>query len=47
MQCDAARDRQFDRFAESTYAMLAAWGMHRMGSGGSKMREFDEVQSVR
>jgi hypothetical protein len=42
---DAARERQFDRFAECTYSMLAAWGMHRMGSGGSKMREFDEYQS--
>jgi len=42
---DAARNRQFDRFTECTYAMLAAWGMHRMGSGGSKMREFDEFHS--
>lgn len=41
----AARERQFDRFAECAYAMLAAWGMHRMGSGGSKMREFDEFRS--
>jgi hypothetical protein len=41
---DAARKQQFDRFTECTYAMLAAWGMHRMGSGGSKMREFNEFQ---
>lgn len=42
---DAARKGQFDRFAECSYAMLAAWGMHRMGSGGSKMREFHDFQS--
>lgn len=42
---DAARNRQCDRFIECTYAMLASWGMHRMGSGGSKMREFEDFQS--
>lgn len=26
---------------EYIYATLASWGMHRMGSGGSKMRSFD------
>lgn len=30
-----------DAFAEASYAMLVAWGMHRMGSGGAKMQEFD------
>jgi hypothetical protein len=40
----SARELQFDRFSECAYAMLASWGMHRMGSGGSKMREFDEFQ---
>jgi hypothetical protein len=25
--------------------MLSSWGMHRMGSGGSKMREFGDFQS--
>jgi hypothetical protein len=41
----AARDRQFERFAECTYAMLASWGMHRMDSRGSKMREVGEFYS--
>ena len=27
-------------FAESSYAMLASWGMHRMGRGGAKMADF-------
>jgi hypothetical protein len=39
---NAARERNFDRFCECTYAMLASWGMHRMGSRGSKMREFGD-----
>ena len=42
---NAARERQFDRFCECSYAMLASWGMHRMGSRGSKMREFGEFHS--
>ena len=42
---NAARERNFDRFCECTYAMLASWGMHRMGSRGSKMREFGDFQS--
>ena len=42
---NAARERNFDRFCECTYAMLASWGMHRMGPRGSKMREFDDFQS--
>jgi len=41
----AAREQQFDQFAEYTYAMLSSWGMHRMGSGGSKMREFGDFHS--
>jgi hypothetical protein len=41
----AAHEQQFDKFIESAYAMLAAWGMHRMGDGGSKMCEFDEFSS--
>lgn len=28
-------------FAQKVYAVLATWGMHRMGSGGAKMCEFD------
>ena len=33
---DAARKQNLDRFAECTYAMLAAWGMHRMGAADRK-----------
>jgi hypothetical protein len=40
----SARDHDFERFSECTYAMLTAWGMHRMGMGGSKMRYFDEFK---
>lgn len=29
------------RFTESSYAMLTAWGMHRMGRGGAKMADFE------
>jgi hypothetical protein len=35
----------FDRFVEAVYAMLVAWGMHRMGRGGPKMVEFEKFQS--
>jgi hypothetical protein len=38
---EAARSRDFERFAEYVYAVLPSWGMHRMG-GGPKMREFAE-----
>lgn len=38
----AAQARDLASFSEAAYAMLASWGMHRMGRGGSKMREFDE-----
>jgi hypothetical protein len=31
----------FTRRLEYIYAALTAWGMHRMGSGGSKMLSFD------
>jgi hypothetical protein len=40
----AARDHDLDHFSEYAYAMLTAWGMHRMGQGGSKMRYFDEFR---
>lgn len=42
---EAARAQEFESFAEYTYAMLASWGMHRMGPGGSKMREFEDFRS--
>jgi len=29
-------------FSDASYAMLAAWGMHRMGKNGAKMVEFKE-----
>lgn len=40
----ASREQDFDRFVEQVYAVLASWGMHRMGVGGSKMRDFEEFQ---
>ncbi len=42
---EAARHHDFERFVECVYAMLASWGMHRMGPGGSKMRNFANFQS--
>jgi hypothetical protein len=41
----AAREQDFERFAEYVYATLASWGMHRMGPGGSKMGDFEEFRS--
>ena len=38
----ASEERDVDKFTEYTYAVLASWGMHRMGRGGAKMREFDD-----
>ncbi len=38
----AAKAQNLESFTEAAYAMLASWGMHRMGRGGSKMRDFDE-----
>src|SRR5437588_12999364 len=32
-------------FTERVYALLTAWGMHRMGRGGSKMRQFEEFEA--
>ncbi len=42
---EAGRAQNFDAFAEYAYAVLASWGMHRMGPGGSKMCEFDKFES--
>ncbi len=36
----SADSGEFDDFVEDSYAMLASWGMHRMGTGGPKMQEF-------
>jgi hypothetical protein len=33
-----------EHFIEYIYATLASWGMHRMGEGGSKMRDFAEFK---
>lgn len=41
---DASRERDFAGFAESAYAMLASWGMHRMGPKGAKMCEFNRFE---
>jgi hypothetical protein len=42
---EAGKARDLPRFTESVYALLAAWGMHRMGRRGSKMVEFEEFQA--
>lgn len=34
-----------ERYLEYIYATLVSWGMHRMGSGGSKMLAFDEFKN--
>lgn len=35
----------YDRCLEHIYAVLTAWGMHRMGRGGSKMQPFPAFQA--
>jgi hypothetical protein len=42
---ESGKNADLGQFAESAYALLAAWGMHRMGRGGSKMREFEDFKS--
>jgi hypothetical protein len=42
---EAARAQDFECFAEYVYAVLTSWGMHRMGPGGSKMRDFEEFRA--
>jgi hypothetical protein len=42
---EAGKEGDVRRFAEIAYALLAAWGMHRMGRGGSKMREFEDFEA--
>jgi hypothetical protein len=42
---EAGKAADLHRFADRVYALLAAWGMHRMGRGGSKMREFEDFQA--
>ena len=40
-----ARSLDVRGFAESAYALLTAWGMHRMGRGGPKMLEFEPFEA--
>jgi len=42
---EAGKDGDLGRFTGSVYALLTAWGMHRMGRGGSKMREFEDFEA--
>lgn len=34
-----------DTWFELLYATLTAWGMHRMGPGGAKLRDLDEIRA--
>lgn len=38
---EAASAESFSKYLEYIYAVLTSWGMHRMGSGGSKMQDFE------
>lgn len=42
---NAAQRADPECFSEYSYATLASWGMHRMGRGGSKMREYEEYSA--
>jgi hypothetical protein len=47
---DAARAQDFERFAEYVYAVLASWGMHRMGPGrveNARVRRFSRFVASR
>jgi hypothetical protein len=39
---DASRRGNLGDFATNSYAMLASWGMHRMGPKGAKMDRFED-----
>lgn len=39
---ESSQTQDLTCFSEHVYALLASWGMHRMGPGGSKMKEFHE-----
>src|ERR1700689_2782498 len=41
----AVKGRDLDVVAESVYAVLVSWGMHRMGPGGSKMCNFTKFRA--
>lgn len=38
---DAIRD---DGYLETMYAMLTAWGLHRMGPGNAKLLDLDDIR---
>lgn len=38
---ESASGESFTKYLEYIYAVLTSWGMHRMGSGGSKMQDFE------
>jgi hypothetical protein len=42
---EAGKAGDCGRFADSAYALLTSWGMHRMGSRGAKMLEFEEFEA--
>jgi hypothetical protein len=42
---EAALNDDPENFCQFSYAMLASWGMHRMGSGGSKMCDFEPFRA--
>lgn len=33
-----------DRYLNSLYAMLTAWGLHRMGPGNAKLRDIEDIR---
>ncbi len=42
----AAREQgDFERLVEYIYATLASWGMHRMGKGGAKLKDFETFRT--
>jgi hypothetical protein len=43
---EAGKGADLSRFAESVYALLAAWRMHRMGRGGSNDARIQGVQGL-
>lgn len=38
---EASSGESFTKYLEYIYAVLTSWGMHRMGSSGSKMQDFE------
>jgi hypothetical protein len=42
---EASRRGRLAEFATNSYAMLASWGMHRMGAKGAKMGTFEDYKA--